>query len=228
MSLTWPSELDWGQSLFIPNVMALIYRSILRDCELPLIMRIIEPDLSEPYSIYTYRHFTFDYPDLCILCFDTDLLEEELQSDYLRDVRGELGVGKSKEDSEYEEERRREGRLVGVIIGRVDLHKRGLRAYIGMLAVAPSHRRLHIARDLSQRFIEISRRKYGVVEVVLEAEVKNAGALRLYEGLGFVRDKWLGRYYASGEDAYRLKLFLPISRTGEDNAVAQSANIKSI
>ena len=123
-------------------------------------MRIIEPHLSEPYSIYTYRHFTFEYPDLCILCFDTDLLEEELQTDYLRDVRGEVGVGKSDEDKEYEGRRRREGRLVGVIIGRIDLHKRGLRAYIGMLAVSPSHRRLHIARDLSLQFIETSRCKY--------------------------------------------------------------------
>ena len=31
------------------------------------------------------------------------------------------------------------------------------------------------------------------VQVVLEAEVVNTGALRLYQGLGFVRDKRLHR-----------------------------------
>lgn len=209
--------------------MALIYRSILRDSELPLITRIIEPHLSEPYSIYTYRHFTFDYPDLCILCFDTDLVEEDLQSDYLRDIKQELGIEKTKEDTDYEGIRGREGRLVGVVIGRVDSHKRGLRAYIGMLAVSPSHRRLHIARTLSLKFIQTSMNKHKVVEVVLEAEVRNVSALKLYEGLGFVRDKWLGRYYASGEDAYRLKLFLPVDRQDNDcNTLMPITNEKSI
>lgn len=140
-----------------------------------------------------------------------------MKSDYLRDTKKELGMEKTKADLEYEERRTREGRLVGVVIGRVDLHKRGLRAYIGMLAISPSHRRLHIARTLSLQFIHTSRHKYKVVEIVLEAEVRNTGALKLYEGLGFVRDKWLGGYYASGEDAYRLKLFLPVAKRDKDN-----------
>lgn len=45
-------------------------------------------------------------------------------------------------------------------------------------------------------------------EVVLDTEVTNDGALALYENLGFVRDKYLYRYYLNGEDAYRLKLWL--------------------
>lgn len=45
-------------------------------------------------------------------------------------------------------------------------------------------------------------------QVVLEAEVVNKGALRLYENLGFVRHKRLGRYYLNGVDAFRLKLWL--------------------
>lgn len=35
-------------------------------------------------------------------------------------------------------------------------------------------------------------------EVVLETEVTNLGALRLYEGLGFTRDKLLAKYYLNG------------------------------
>lgn len=46
------------------------------------------------------------------------------------------------------------------------------------------------------------------LQVVLEAEVTNSAALSLYENLGFVRDKYLHRYYLSGVDAYRLKLWL--------------------
>ena len=42
---------------------------------------------------------------------------------------------------------------------------------------------------------------------VLETEVTNLGALRLYEGLGFVRDKRLHRYYLNGNDAFRLKVW---------------------
>ena len=45
-------------------------------------------------------------------------------------------------------------------------------------------------------------------QVVLETEVTNKGALRLYENLGFVRDKRLFRYYLNGVDALRLKLWL--------------------
>ena len=45
-------------------------------------------------------------------------------------------------------------------------------------------------------------------QVVLETEVSNTAALRLYENLGFVRDKRLFRYYLNGVDALRLKLWL--------------------
>jgi len=36
---------------------------------------------------------------------------------------------------------------------------------------------------------------------VLETEATNAAALRLYEKLGFVRDKRLPKYYLNGNDA---------------------------
>jgi len=45
-------------------------------------------------------------------------------------------------------------------------------------------------------------------QVVLETEITNSAALRLYEKLGFVRDKRLFRYYLNGVDALRLKLWL--------------------
>lgn len=45
-------------------------------------------------------------------------------------------------------------------------------------------------------------------QVVLETEITNKAALKLYEKLGFVRDKRLFRYYLNGVDALRLKLWL--------------------
>ena len=46
------------------------------------------------------------------------------------------------------------------------------------------------------------------LKVVLETEVTNENALRLYERLGFCRDKRLVRYYMNDVDALRLKLWL--------------------
>ena len=51
------------------------------------------------------------------------------------------------------------------------------------------------------------------------------GALRLYQNLGFVRDKRLARYYLSGNDAYRMKLLFPLppQRAEEQLAAAAAA-----
>ena len=43
---------------------------------------------------------------------------------------------------------------------------------------------------------------------MLETEEANTAALRLYEKLGFVRDKRLPSYYLNGNDAFRLKAVL--------------------
>ncbi|CAF4593827.1 unnamed protein product, partial [Rotaria magnacalcarata] len=34
------------------------------------VISLISSTLSEPYSIYTYRYFIHNWPDLCILCSD--------------------------------------------------------------------------------------------------------------------------------------------------------------
>lgn len=36
---------------------------------LPLIMRLVDEELSEPYSIFTYRYFVYLWPQLCFLAF---------------------------------------------------------------------------------------------------------------------------------------------------------------
>ena len=76
-----------------------------------------------------------------------------------------------------------------------------------MLAVDQNYRKLRIGSTLVQ--MAIGEMTMGDAdEVVLETEVTNKPALKLYEKLGFVRDKRLFRYYLNGVDALRLKLWL--------------------
>ena len=75
-----------------------------------------------------------------------------------------------------------------------------------MLCVSTPFRGQGIAKTLVRLTID-AMKKDGADECVLEAEVTNVGALKLYEGLGFTRDKRLGRYYLNGSDAFRLKVW---------------------
>ncbi|CAH1160073.1 unnamed protein product [Phaedon cochleariae] len=47
-----------------PKIDFIQYESEL---QMPMIMKIIQKDLSEPYSIYTYRYFIHNWPKLCFL-----------------------------------------------------------------------------------------------------------------------------------------------------------------
>lgn len=100
------------------------------------------------------------------------------------------------------------GECVGAIVCKLDLHRKVIRrGYIAMLAVDENHRKRSIGSTLVRRAIE-EMIAGDADEVVLETEVTNKPALRLYEALGFVRDKRLFRYYLNGVDALRLKLWL--------------------
>merc|ERR1711978_747197 len=86
----------------------------------------------------------------------------------------------------------------GAIVCKLDLHKKVTRrGYIAMLAVDQSFRKRKIGSTLVQKAIEAMVEEEAE-EVVLETEITNKPALRLYEALGFVRDKRLFRYYLNG------------------------------
>ncbi|XP_050297835.1 N-alpha-acetyltransferase 30-like [Anthonomus grandis grandis] len=141
------------------------------ELQMPMIMKIIQKDLSEPYSIYTYRYFIHNWPKLCFLAMC-------------------------------------EGQCVGAIVCKLDLHRKVIRrGYIAMLAVDQKYRNMNIGSTLVQMAIH-EMTNGDADEVVLETEVTNKPALKLYEKLGFVRDKRLFRYYLNGVDALRLKLWL--------------------
>lgn len=139
--------------------------------ELERVVELIREELSEPYSIFTYRYFVGQWPQACYFaCVD--------------------------------------GKEVGVIVCKMDAHRIYKRGYIAMLVVQKKQRHLGLGTGLVQSAIQVMRREK-CEEVALEAEVTNDGALRLYEKLGFIRDKRLHRYYLHGADAFRLKLLLP-------------------
>lgn len=97
---------------------------------------------------------------------------------------------------------------MGVIVCKEETRPRTrrVRGYVAMLAVESDCRRCGLGRALA---VEALRRMaVSCDEVVLETEVSNTPALRLYESLGFLRDKRLGRYYLLGSDAFRLKCII--------------------
>ena len=85
-------------------------------------------------------------------------------------------------------------KIIACIVSKLDYNpKEGsnkLRGYIAMLAVDPDQRRLGLGRKLVTRSIE-AMRAVGADEVILETEITNVAALRLYESIGFLRDKRL-------------------------------------
>ncbi|KAG2423450.1 hypothetical protein HXX76_015321 [Chlamydomonas incerta] len=142
--------------------------------DLPIVMDLVDKELSEPYSIFTYRYFLQQWPHLCYIAYDGD-------------------------------------KPFGTVVCKMDMHRdRALRGYVAMLVVDKAYRGKRVGSELVKMAIR-EMIAGDCEEVVLEAEVVNTGALKLYQGLGFVRDKRLHRYYLNGVDAYRLKLLLPLS-----------------
>ncbi|XP_077286931.1 uncharacterized protein LOC143911774 [Arctopsyche grandis] len=146
------------------------FESYQSELQMADIMKLIQKDLSEPYSIYTYRYFIHNWPKLCFLAMHRD-------------------------------------KCIGAIVCKLDLHRTVKRGYIAMLAVDQKYRKRKIGSKLVTQAISVMISD-GADEVVLETEITNKPALRLYENLGFVRDKRLFRYYLNGVDALRLKLWL--------------------
>lgn len=49
------------------NLRPIEYVQYQSELQMPMIMKLIQKDLSEPYSIYTYRYFIHNWPKLCFL-----------------------------------------------------------------------------------------------------------------------------------------------------------------
>lgn len=74
-----------------------------------------------------------------------------------------------------------------------------------MLAVNSTHRGQGIAKHLVSMAVT-SMKEQNADEIILETEVDNKAAIRLYENIGFLRSKRLHHYYLNSNDAFRLIL----------------------
>ena len=176
----------------IPGIKFVNYQD---EDQLDAVMRLVSSDLSEPYSIFTYRYFLMRFPELCILAVPEEGGEpvgcvvckiDTSDGDGVTDVPQQLGVGEEGTDSQEEP---------------------ALSGYMGMLAVETDRRGSGIGTALATLAIR-RMRDMGCSSVTLETEVTNDAAIRLYEDrLGFVREELLVRYYLNWGDAYRLRLW---------------------
>ena len=141
---------------------------------------MIEKELSEPYPIYTYRFFVHKWPHLTYLAYRKSDPDKKC-----------IGCIVSKLEDQF----------------KMNVEKPKYRGYIAMLAVDPSCRRLGLGRKLVAKSIN-EMKALGADEIMLETEITNIPALRLYESFGFVRDKRMQSYYLNNNDAFKLKLFI--------------------
>ena len=177
------------------------YSHALEHQYLPEIRSLISKDLSEPYSIYVYRYFLCNWPELCFMVSPRIVVNTQAPYiDCIAFINPEQALDAN------------DSALIGVVVCRLGSHDphsamspTTFRGYIAMLAVVESHRGKGIATSLVLEAISAMQRQ-GADEVVLETEDTNLSAMRLYQRLGFLRSKKLHRYYLNGNSAYRLIL----------------------
>jgi N-alpha-acetyltransferase 30 len=212
------SEEAEGKTNELPAELRYIqYEHALEKQYLPSIRALISKDLSEPYSIYVYRYFLYQWGELCFMVFSPGSLfpfplpfpfpsPPASPKAHCADIFSPLKQALDPQTAT----------LIGVIICKLETHQSHapstLRGYIAMLAVSSSYRNHGIATTLVRKAIDAMVER-DADEVVLETEETNVPAMKLYERLGFLRSKKLHRYYLNGNSAYRL--VLQLKRTGD-------------
>lgn len=183
------------------NVKYVQYDPTQEETLLPAMRDLISGDLSEPYSIYVYRYFLYEWGHLCFLVSPslTSPAQDPKRSSHHTENNHELTTKALNPQTSA---------LLATIICKLEPHRDGpMRGYIAMLATAAPHRGRGIASTLVAHAVRAMAAE-GADEVALETEVSNVPSLRLYERAGFLRSKRLGRYYLNGSEAFRLVLYL--------------------
>jgi [ribosomal protein S18]-alanine N-acetyltransferase len=121
-------------------------------------------------------------------CFEPEIAYDRSELRWLMDRPGALGLAVEAG-----------GRLAAFAIAE----RRGRMGHLVTIDIAASARRRGIGRRL---FAEISRRlrEAGGDEIRLEVDVRNGGAIRFYESLGFETTRTLKSYYGRGLDGFEM------------------------
>lgn len=201
------TRIKYGHQL--PTIDGIDFVDYQDESQLDDVMRLVGQDLSEPYSVFTYRYFLHRWPQLCILAVPTD--DDKSVGGHRRPIG--CVVCKIDVDFESNETVQELNNKTEPIYDQtdkiitLDTHKI-YSGYIGMLAVEDEYRRSGIGTALVERAIHLMK-EMGCQSIKLETEVTNKGAMRLYEDrFGFVREELLVKYYLNWGDAYRLRLWL--------------------
>jgi len=91
---------------------------------LPAIRQLVSADLSEPYSVFVYRYFIHQWPELCICTYSVDELSRERKE------------------------------MIAVIVCKAEEEGGTFRGYIAMLAVSKAYRKQGLGAELSTRAID--------------------------------------------------------------------------
>lgn len=118
--------------------------SMLKD-----VHKLVSKDLSEPYSVFTYRYFLHNWPNLCICAYATENV-----------------------DKNDEREMKTERKLIGTIVCKLENNENNIQSgYIAMLAVDVNYRKRGIGMKLVYAGID-NMISMGCREVILETEVR--------------------------------------------------------
>jgi peptide alpha-N-acetyltransferase len=180
------------------------------------VMKLVALDLSEPYSIFTYRYFLHRFPDLCILAVDGKTKEVcgcvvgkiDIETIHHQHDNSMIMDGNNTQVSQQQQQNQEQTNTVGNENSLIDSNNNNSAqtGYIGMLAVRDTYRRKGIGKALVRQVLQRMKNR-GCTSVTLETEVSNVTAQILYQNFGFIREELLVRYYLNNGDAYRLRLW---------------------
>ena len=135
-----------GNNAAQPGDAGIVFVDYKDESRLEDVDRLVACDLSEPYSIFTYRYFLNRFPDLCILAFD------QASGEVCGCVVGKIDSEEAAPDAMVEATDKNETNDSNII--NKDNTAIVQTGYIGMLAVSKSHRRKGIGKDLVRRVLQ--------------------------------------------------------------------------
>jgi peptide alpha-N-acetyltransferase len=194
-----------------PQIIFVDYRN---ESQIDDVMQLVSLDLSEPYSIFTYRYFLHRFPDLCILAVDKDsgdvcgcvVGKIDLESHATEASATSSVTPSSVETTSSQTISDAAAADTCSLTNHSESQHQQQTGYIGMLAVSKTYRRQGIGKALVRQVLQRMKNR-GCTSVTLETEMSNVTAQKLYQNFGFVREEVLRRYYLNNGDAYRLRLW---------------------